>query len=310
MGKHLILAALLTVGLGLAACQKNTYRKQMAALDWGTDSCFVYGHKTPDADAVCSALAYAQLMRELGYNCVAKICGTTNRETQYICGLFGFEAPAGQASVARGTRIIATDHEEYSQSVDGARESRILQIIDHHQEGDMAASGTLFIRRETVGSTCTIVWELYREAKVRMDDSVTRILLAGILSDTDNLAKTNTTQADTLALRSLAAQLHIGPDSLTVIRARMLEALSDYDGMSDYEIFVSDYKDYDMGDTAVGIGCVEWTDYATMDEFIDRMLAAAERIYGKSLRAGVCYSENRLVRKRDVTPALTGYYGQ
>ena len=49
----------------------NAFRNMMAALDWGKDVCHVYGHKTPDTDAVCSSLAYAALMRELGYNCEA-----------------------------------------------------------------------------------------------------------------------------------------------------------------------------------------------------------------------------------------------
>ena len=351
--KNIIAFALvLSLCSGMVSCKKNAFREQMAALDWGTDTCYVYGHKTPDADAVCSALAYAQLMRELGYNCEARVSGPANRETEYISGLFAFGLPAQKASVAPGTRLIATDHEEYIQCVDGARESRILQIIDHHQAGDMAAAGVPYIRREAVGSTCTIIWELYQEAKVPLDDTVAHILLAGILSDTDNLAKPNTVQADTLALQALAARLHIGSDSLAAVRTKMLDALSDYGGMSDYEIYVSDYKDYDMGGRAVGIGCVEWTDYAVMDGFIDRMLAvspevmarkgrtmvflmatryeadpvapgkavptgtyilysgegareAAELIFGQSIRDGVCYSENRLVRKRDVVPALT-----
>lgn len=60
----------------------------------------------------------------------------------------------------------------------------------------------------------------------------------------------------------------------------MQDELSDYDGMSDYDIFVSDYKDYDMGGVPVGIGCVEWTDYASMDEIIDRLLAVMPRYGG------------------------------
>ena len=47
------------------------YRAVLRGLDWGPDTTFVYGHKTPDVDAVCSALGYARLMRALGYNCKA-----------------------------------------------------------------------------------------------------------------------------------------------------------------------------------------------------------------------------------------------
>lgn len=54
--------------------QENTpFQQMLSELDWGTDTCYIYGHKTPDVDAVTSALAYAKLMRKLGYNCEAKV---------------------------------------------------------------------------------------------------------------------------------------------------------------------------------------------------------------------------------------------
>ena len=262
----------------------KAFRKMLAAMDWGTDTCYVYGHKTPDADAACSSLAYAQLMRSLGYNCVARLSSPSNNETQYISALFGFRIPAVKSSVTPGTRLIATDHEEYSQAVDGARQGRILQIIDHHQAGDMASADVAYICRKTVGATCTVVWELYQDAKVPVDDNVASILLAGLLSDTDNLAKSNTTHEDTLAWRALTAQLHLSPERVAEIRVGMVDALTNYNGMNDYEIFVSDYKDYDMSGEAVGIGCVEWTDYAHMDQFLDRMLAVMPEVMARKER--------------------------
>ena len=109
----------------------------LATLDWGNDVCHVYGHKTPDSDAVCSSLAYAGLMRALGYNCEAFVSSRTNNETNYISSYFGFDLPEINPSVSTGTRLIVTDHEEYSQSVTGACDGVVLQIIDHHQAGDM-----------------------------------------------------------------------------------------------------------------------------------------------------------------------------
>jgi manganese-dependent inorganic pyrophosphatase len=55
------------------------YRAVLQSLDWGQDTTFVYGHKVPDVDAVCSALSYAKLMRTLGYNCKAKVSSPINR---------------------------------------------------------------------------------------------------------------------------------------------------------------------------------------------------------------------------------------
>ena len=99
----------------------NAFRNEIAKLNWGDGVCLVYGHKTPDSDAVCSSLAYAGLMRELGYDCEAFISSRTNNETNYISSYFGFELPEIKSSVESGTRLIVTDHEEYSQSVAGAK---------------------------------------------------------------------------------------------------------------------------------------------------------------------------------------------
>ena len=76
------------------------YRAVLRGLDWGPDTTFVYGHKTPDVDAVCSALGYVRLMRALGYNCKAKVSSPINRETQFIAQRFGFDVPELKTAVA------------------------------------------------------------------------------------------------------------------------------------------------------------------------------------------------------------------
>lgn len=296
---------------GLVSCDifgpetpENAFRETMAALDWGNDTCYVYGHKTPDSDAVCSSLAYAGLMRNLGYNCVAKISSKANNETKYISRFFDFGMPALKESVVPGTRLIATDHEEYSQSVDDARDARVLQIVDHHPEGDMATPDVPFVYRKLIGSACSLVWELYQEAAVPVDDTMARVLLAGIMSDTRNLAKDNTTKEDSLAWRGLTSQLKLSADSVAVIYRAMEEALTSYDGMSDYEIFISDYKDYDIAGIPIGIGCVEWTDYTTIEGLFDRMLAVMPQAMADKGRKMVFLMATRYVPNPDTSSAI------
>lgn len=220
----------------------NELREKLRTLDWGSDTCYVYGHKTPDVDAVTSALAYASLMRSLGYNCKAKVSSAMNRETACIATLFGIELPELKTSVAPQTRLILTDHANYMQCVDGAREAVILQVIDHHAEGEIAKSGIPVVRREMIGSTNTIIFEMYHELGVAIDDETARILLAGIVSDTKNLKKTSTCAADTVAWEALTAQLGISPDSMAVVYKQMSEASDDVSDMSDKDIFLSDYN--------------------------------------------------------------------
>ena len=46
---------------------------------------FIFGHKNPDTDTICSALVKERFNRKLGYEkCVARRLGNINKETQYV----------------------------------------------------------------------------------------------------------------------------------------------------------------------------------------------------------------------------------
>jgi len=53
----------------------------------------VTGHKHPDTDSICSAIAYAALKRKQGLDAIACRLGEVNHETAYILNRFGFEEP-------------------------------------------------------------------------------------------------------------------------------------------------------------------------------------------------------------------------
>lgn len=56
---------------------------------------YVVGHKNPDTDSICSAIAYAHLKREItGEEYVARRAGQINEETHYVLERFKVEAPA------------------------------------------------------------------------------------------------------------------------------------------------------------------------------------------------------------------------
>ena len=55
---------------------------------------YVFGHKNPDTDSICSAIAYAHLKRSLGYdNVIAARLGKVSKETSYALEYFGVKPP-------------------------------------------------------------------------------------------------------------------------------------------------------------------------------------------------------------------------
>lgn len=56
---------------------------------------YVIGHKNPDTDSICSAIAYAELKKKVtGDDYVARRAGQINEETHYVLEKFGVDAPA------------------------------------------------------------------------------------------------------------------------------------------------------------------------------------------------------------------------
>ncbi|MCT4598459.1 MAG: putative manganese-dependent inorganic diphosphatase [Vallitalea sp.] len=55
---------------------------------------YIFGHQNPDTDSICSALAYENLKKQLGYdNYVAARLGNVNKETMYALDYFGIKPP-------------------------------------------------------------------------------------------------------------------------------------------------------------------------------------------------------------------------
>ena len=55
---------------------------------------FVFGHRNPDTDAICSAIAYADLLQQTHRpDALAACCGTPNQRTEYVLKRCGLPAP-------------------------------------------------------------------------------------------------------------------------------------------------------------------------------------------------------------------------
>lgn len=59
----------------------------------GSKPIYTIGHRNPDTDSICSAIAYAHLKQALGENVVAARAGKVNAETKYALEYFGAQAP-------------------------------------------------------------------------------------------------------------------------------------------------------------------------------------------------------------------------
>lgn len=55
---------------------------------------YVFGHRNPDTDAICSALAYADFLRQTTRpDAIAACCGTPNERTEFVLRKAGIASP-------------------------------------------------------------------------------------------------------------------------------------------------------------------------------------------------------------------------
>ncbi len=85
----------------------------------------------------------------------------------------------------------------------------------------------------------------------------------------------------------------------------MAEAAYNYDGMTDAEIMLSDYKEYEIGRHLVGFGSLACKD-AEMKSFIARMLAVMPEVMKQKGR-DMMFAIDNLVANPDPTDVDTPY---
>ena len=70
---------------------------------------FVIGHKNPDTDSICSAIAYADIKNRTSQKVkyIPKRAGQINEETEYVLNRFGMQPPGYLSNI--GTQIKDMD---------------------------------------------------------------------------------------------------------------------------------------------------------------------------------------------------------
>ncbi|MED3623978.1 manganese-dependent inorganic pyrophosphatase [Neobacillus thermocopriae] len=242
----------------------------------------IFGHKNPDTDSICSAIAYADLKKQLGMDVEPVRLGQINGETQYALNKFNAEAPRLVEKVATEVNsVILVDHNERQQSADDITEVRVLEVIDHHRIANFETSDPLYYRCEPVGCTATILNKMYKEHGKEIKKEIAGLMLSAIISDSLLFKSPTCTEEDVAAARELAEIAGVDAEKYGL---EMLKAGADLSDKSVAELLSLDAKEFDMAGNKVEIAQVNAVD---TDEILSRKeeLEAAinEKIAEKNL---------------------------
>ncbi|WP_178018793.1 manganese-dependent inorganic pyrophosphatase [uncultured Paenibacillus sp.] len=218
----------------------------------------IFGHKNPDTDTICSAIAYADLKSKLGWNVEAVRLGSVNGETAFALERFGFEAPRLVEAVAgEAKEVILVDHNERQQSASDIDQVRVAEVIDHHRIANFETSGPLYYRAEPVGCTATILNKMYKENGVSVPANIAGLMLSAIISDSLLFKSPTCTEQDVVAARELAEIAGVSAEEYGL---DMLKAGADLSDKTIEQLISLDAKEFEMGGAKVEIAQVNAVD--------------------------------------------------
>lgn len=148
-------------------------------------------------------------------------------------------------------QVILVDHNEQSQAVDNINEAEILEIVDHHRIGTLQTLEPIYFVNQPVGCTATIIYQMYEDKRVEIDQQTAGLLMAAIISDTLMFRSPTCTVQDKMAAGALAL---IADVSIEQFATEMFEAGSDLADKSAEEIFYQDYKKFSFAGKDFGVG--------------------------------------------------------
>ena len=172
-------------------------------------------------------------------------------------------------------QVILVDHNEFEQSVTGLDEAEILEIVDHHKIGNISTNNPINFRNMSVGSTNTIVYQLYLENKITIPVNIAGVMLSGILSDTLCLTSPTTTDLDRITVKALAEITGLDYEKYSM---DMFKAGTSLEGKTKEEIINTDIKAFKAESKTFAVSQVFTLDYESIFNEKDEYLKMIEEI--------------------------------
>jgi manganese-dependent inorganic pyrophosphatase len=231
-------------------------------------SIYVLSHINPDTDSIVGSMALSYLKNKQGGDYIPVRQGDISPETEFVLNKFGGVIPELKTLVA-GEKVYLVDFADLAQSPKDINEASIIGIVDHHKLGDLTTSTPLEAWIRPVGSSNTIVKEMFDAFNIEIPKDLAAMMMCAILSDTVIFKSPTCTKTDTKAVKELSNIC--GIEDYKTLAMDMFIAKSAVDGASARNLNTRDYKAFDMNGTKVGVGQLEMVDISVLKPRIDEL---------------------------------------
>ena len=173
-------------------------------------------------------------------------------------------------------KVILVDHQEFEQSAPGIEEAEIIEIVDHHKISNVSTKWPINFRNMAVGSSNTIIHELYKENNIDIPNDMAGLMLSGILSDTLILQSPTTTELDRKVVEELSNKLNIDYKEYAI---NMFKAGTSLKGKTKEEIITTDLKTFTSStDVKFAVAQIFTLDIDSINNEIEDYINELERI--------------------------------
>ncbi len=173
----------------------------------------------------------------------------------------------------RRKKVVLVDHNEAAQSVPSLDQVEILGIIDHHRLADIQSTNPIYFRNEIIGSTTTIVAEMYQEKGLMPSKKMAGLMCAAILSDTVIFKSPTATPRDRAIAERLARIAGVDLEEL----GRFIFASSLGEGKTARDLLYTDFKDFRIAGHYLAVGQITCVDSLSILSRKDEFLAEMEK---------------------------------
>lgn len=302
----------------------------------------IIGHRNPDTDTVCSAIAYQNLLKTRNIEAKAFALGEINNETKFVLEKFQVDFPEVINNLPKDSEIILVDHNEEGQSIENFNDLNVVEVIDHHK-ANIQTDKPIRIHIEPLGSSCSIIAKKFLAKNIEIPEKIASILMAGIVSDTLFFRSPTTTETD----KELVEKLNkiAGIKNLENFSLKMFDAKSDVKDLTTEELVKLDYKNFNFSGHKIGIGVMETTNkdfgLERKEEIVEILKKIKEddkleavyfsvidilkeenytlssgdkekeqfiEIFASRKQKGVLYNKGLVSRKKEIVPQLENYF--
>ena len=152
-------------------------------------------------------------------------------------------------------QIVLVDHNEMSQAVTGAEDAEIVEVLDHHRlGGSLRSNHPMRFHMEPVGSTCTLVARMFRDAQIDPDPGIALCMASGMISDTLYLRSPTTTDVDRDLLQWLQQFCH---DDLETYSDEFFQVGSALRSCTPEHVVSEDCKEFEESERKFSISQIE-----------------------------------------------------